>query len=92
MKEKDPTVKIEDVFGEGKKIPKKFQGSAKGETLNQTDKIDEFNLLDNEIFKNMKGNGKGAFLNGKSMNNDIAMLNRDTSVTNTRVFLMGEIT
>jgi len=92
MKEKDPTVKIEDVFGEGKKIPKKFQGSAKGENLNETKNIDEFNLLDNEIFKNMKGDGKGAFLNGKSMNNDIAMLNRDTSVTNTRVILMGEIT
>ena len=39
------------------------------------------------------GGGTGSdYLNGKSMNNDIAMLNRDTSVTNTRVFLMGEIT
>ena len=87
MKEKDPTVKIEDVFGEGKKIPKKFQGSAKGENLNETKNIDEFNLLDNEIFKNMKGDGKGAFLNGKSMNNDIAMLNKDTGVTNTVIIL-----
>ena len=30
--------------------------------------------------------------NAKPMNNDIAMLNRDTSVINTKVILMGEIT
>lgn len=40
--------------------------------------------------KNLKGKD-GAFLNGKSMNNDIAMLNRDTSVTRTVVIATGEI-
>ena len=39
-----------------------------------------------------KSETKAFNFNAKPTNNDIATLNRDTSVTNTRVFLMGEIT
>jgi len=55
--------------------------------------LDELLKFKKKFNKTSTYNKTKAFnFNVKPMNNDIAMLNRDTSVTNTRVFLMGEIT
>ena len=82
QKKKNPNLELDDIFprvdAKSGSKSKGFSSNKKGETPNTSKNIDEFNLFDNQIFKNMKNNKK-----------DLSSLNIDTNTIN-NVYIVDE--